>query len=406
MVVQERPAGQPATVVTSVGLTIALCFCVALLEGFDIQALGISLGKLTKQFGLDANQRTMLTTFSSVGIVLGAILGGRVADFLGRKPVLLWAVSGFGVFTLATVAAPSFLVLFVCRVLAGVGFGAALPMMMAIAAEISTPERQAITAAMMFCGMPVGGGSSGLLVQYLGPDFDWRVLFAIGGLIPLLLVPAVYFLLPETRARQVVRQEAPGAIGEALFADGRLAPTLLLWITFLPTLTILYLILNWLPTLIASKGFGGTVSAQATMLFNYGSVFGALLFGHFVDRLGVRWPLVLSYAALIVCLLALGGTTDVTPALVLSGLAGFLLLGANYAMYGAAAAYYPLRVRGTGSGACISIGRIGSVIGPLLAGIWLGGGASAAQVIGYMAPFAAAAGVAVYLLGAYKHSES
>ncbi len=405
MVMQATPAGRPATVVKSVGLTIALCFCIALLEGFDIQALGISLGKLTQQFGLDANQRTLLTTFSSVGIVLGAIVGGRVADFFGRKPVLLCAVGGFGVFTLATIIAPSFLMLFVFRLLAGVGFGAALPMMMAIAADISTAERKSITAAMMFCGMPAGGGSSGLLVQYLGPDFDWRVLFAIGGLIPLVLVPAIHFLLPETRSRHELRQEAPGAIAHALFGEGRLVPTLLLWTTFLPTLTILYLILNWLPTLIASKGFGGTVPAQATMLFNYGSVAGALLFGGIVDRLGVRWPLVLSYAALIVCLLALGGATEAAPALVLSGVAGFLLLGANYAMYGAAAAYYPLHVRGTGSGACISVGRIGSIIGPMLAGIWLGGGASAAQVIGYMAPFAAAAGVAVYLLGAYRHSD-
>jgi AAHS family 3-hydroxyphenylpropionic acid transporter len=403
---QKVPAGQPATVVKSVGLTVALCFCIALLEGFDIQALGISLGKLTRQFGLDANQRTMLTTFSSVGIVLGAILGGRVADFIGRKPVLLCAVSAFGVFTLATIFAPAFTTLFVFRVLAGVGFGAALPMMMAIAAEISTPERKAITAAMMFCGMPAGGGSSGLLVQYLGPDFDWRVLFALGGLLPLVLVPAIYFLLPETRARNAARHEAPpGAIVHALFGEGRLAPTLLLWSTFLPTLTILYLILNWLPTLVASKGFSGTIPAQATMLFNYGSVFGALLFGGLVDRLGVRWPLVLSFAALIACLLALGSASEVTPVLVLSGLAGFLLLGANYAMYGAAAAYYPLRVRGTGSGACISVGRVGSILGPLLAGIWLGGGATAAQVIGYMAPFAAAAGVAVFLLGAYRHSD-
>lgn len=405
MVMQQTPAGQPGTAVRSVGLTIALCFCIALLEGFDIQALGISLGKLSRQFGLDSAQRTWLTTYSSVGIVLGAILGGRVADFLGRKPVLLIAVGSFGLFTLAMIMAPSYNVLLVLRTLAGVGFGAALPMMMAIAAEISTPERKAMTAAMMFCGMPTGGGSSGLLVQYLGPDFDWRMLFAIGGLLPLVLVPAIAFLLPETRVVQRTQREPPGAVVTALFGEGRAAPTLLLWFVFLPTLTILYLLLNWLPTLIGSKGFGGTVPAQATMLFNYGSVFGALIFGRIVDRLGVRWPLVASFAALIICLLALGGTTDITMALALSALAGFLLLGANYAMYGAAAAFYPARVRGTGAGACISVGRVGSILGPMLAGIWLGGGAAAAQVIGYMAPFAAAALVAVYLLGSYKPTE-
>jgi AAHS family 3-hydroxyphenylpropionic acid transporter len=394
-----------ATVVTSVPMTIAVCFCVALLEGFDIQALGISLGKLTTAFGLDGTQRTLLTTFSSVGIVLGAIVGGRLADFFGRKPVLMGAVAGFGLFTLSMIAAPNFITLFVFRVLAGLGFGAALPIMMAIAAEISTPERKALTGAVMFSGMPAGGGSSALLVQYLGPDFDWRSLFLIGGLLPFLVVPAIYFLLPETRARNTVKHEALGNIAHALFKEGRLAPTLLLWATFLPTLTILYLILNWLPTLMAAKGFGGSVPAQATMLFNYASIGGALIFGRLVDRIGARWPLALSYAALMLCLLALSRVTEAPKALLLSALTGFLVLGANYALYGIAAAYYPTRVRGTGSGASISVGRVGSILGPLLAGIWLSGGTAAAQVIVYMAPFAAVAALAVYTLGRYPHSE-
>ena len=395
---------QTTTTVTSASMTIAVCFCVALLEGFDIQALGISLGKLTTEFGLDGTQRTLLTTFSSIGIVLGAIVGGRLGDFVGRKPVLMGAVAGFGLFTLGMIAAPNFMTLFVFRVLAGLGFGAALPIMMAIAAEISTPERKALTGAVMFSGMPAGGGSSALLVQYLGADFDWRQLFLIGGVLPFLIVPAIYFLLPETRARNTVH-EPPADIAHALFKEGRFAPTLLLWATFLPTLTILYLILNWLPTLMAAKGFGGSVPAQATMLFNYGSIGGALLFGRFVDRVGARWPLVFSYATLMLCLLALGRVTEVPQALMLSALTGFLLLGANYALYGIAADYYPKRVRGTGSGASISVGRVGSILGPLLAGIWLSGGTAAAQVIVYMAPFAAVAALAVYTLGRYPHGE-
>jgi AAHS family 3-hydroxyphenylpropionic acid transporter len=405
MAIDTGPARAPAVVVTSVAMVVALCFCVTLLEGFDIQALGISLGKLTKQFGLDANQRTLLTTFSSVGIVIGAIIGGRASDFYGRKPVLLAAVAGFGLFTLAMIMAPTFLLLFVFRVLAGIGFGAALPIMMAVAAEISTPERKSMTAALMFAGMPAGGGSSALLTQYLGPDFDWHVLFIIGGALPLVLVPAIAMLMPETKGRLALTQQSPGALRHALFEERRTWPSLLLWLTFLPTVTILYLCLNWLPEMMKSKGFGGNIPAQASMLFNYGSVFGAVFFAWFVDRLGTRWPLVLSYGALIGSLLALGGATEPGPAVWLAGLTGFLLLGANYALYGIAAAYYPLRVRGTGAGACVSVGRIGSILGPFLAGIWLGGGVAAAQVIGYMAPFAAVAGVAVFILGGYPHSK-
>ena len=391
-----------AVAVTSVAMTIAVCFCVALLEGFDIQALGISLGKLTTEFGLNGSQRTLLTTFSSVGIVCRRIGAWLVGVF--ASAVLMRGVVAFCPSTLGMIAAPNFIALFVFRVLAGLGFGAALPIMMAIAAEFSTPERKAFTGAVI---LPACRRAAAARTPGAGPgaDFDWRSLFLIGGLLPFLVVPAIYFLLPETRARSTVNQESPDDIAHALFNEGRLATTLLMWATFLPTLTILYLILNWLPTLMAAKGFGGAVPAQATMLFNYGSVGGALLFGRFVDRIGARWPLVFSYATLMLCLRALSRVTGAPAALTLSALTGFLLLGANYALYGIAAAYYPKRVRGTGSGACVSVGRVGSILGPLLAGIWLSGGTAATQVIVYMAPFAAVAALAVYTLGRYPHGE-
>lgn len=389
----------PATAARPIGLMVTICFLVAFLEGYDIQVLGIALGRLTEQFSLTGSQRTLLMTIGSLGIVLGAFVGGRIADFLGRKPVLLSAVAGFGLFTLGSLVATGVEMLAVCRALAGVGFGVALPMLMSIAADISPPRRRVSTAALIFCGMPAGGGSGGLLVQWLGADFDWRLLFAIGGLLPLLLFPAIAWILPETGGRRHTPTQSPLALVQALFGGARLGLTLLLWMVFLPTLTILYMILNWLPTLMTAKGFGGTVPALATMLFNYGSVIGAWVFGRWVDRFGVRGPLGFSYAALVVCLLALGATTDVSVTLWLSAITGFLLLGANYAMYGVAAACYPAAVRGTGSGACVSVGRMGAVLGPMLAGIWLGGGASASRVIAYMAPFAALALIAVYGLG-------
>ena len=81
---------------------------------------------------------------------------------------------------------------------------------------------------MMFSGLPAGGGTSALLAQYLGADFDWRQLFVIGGVLPFLLVPGIYFLLPETRPRDTLNRDSPADIAHALFKEGRFAPTLLL----------------------------------------------------------------------------------------------------------------------------------------------------------------------------------
>jgi AAHS family 3-hydroxyphenylpropionic acid transporter len=320
-----------------------------------------------------------------------------LADRVGRRPVFIGAVVTFGIFTLLTTLSSTFATLLAARFFAGLGFGAALPNMMAVAAEISQPHKRASTAAAMFCGMPLGGGTSALLTQ-LVPDLDWRALFVVGGVFPLLLAPALYLLMPETLQRSVSAVQERVSIVRALFGEGRAPATLLLWLAFLPTLVILYLILNWLPTLVVAKGISRALAPQAALAFNFASVAGALFFGRLVDRLDARWPLTIAYIGLIGALFALSRSQALTAMIILSGAAGFFLLGANYALYGVAAMYYPAVIRGTGSGASVAVGRIGSIIGPLLAGALLGSGESASGVVAYLMPVAAIAGAAVFAL--------
>ena len=383
----------------NVVISVALCFLVAVVEGFDIQAIGVAGPRLAPQFGLISKQLGWVFAMSNIGLVIGASLGGRLADYVGRKPVFIGAVLTFGLFTLLTAAVGSFAGLLLVRFCAGLGFGGALPNMMAVAAEVSAPEKRASTASIMFCGMPLGGGSLALLTQFFPPEFDWRVLFMVGGILPLLLAPALYFLLPETLPKQVA---ARPSIVTALFSEGRTPVSLLLWLAFLPTLLILYLILNWLPTLVTANGLERAVAPQASIAFNFASVPGALLFGWCVDRFGGRWPLSIAYVGVVASLIALSGAHDLASTLVLSGAAGFFLLGANYALYGVAATYYPQNVRGTGSGAAVAVGRTGSIIGPLLAGLLLDGGTSASGVVQNMVPVAVVAGMAVFALSFWR----
>ena len=291
---------------------------------------------------------------------------------------------------------------------------------------------------MMFCGMPVGGGTVAL-ISWLTPTQNWRLLFLIGGLAPLLIAPALAMFLQETRdtskaggsrattpprfwlmtipvyavlslaATLVVPVNfapwlaiAPTVVlayafihRQALFSEGRALASVLIWLIFLPTLLILYLVLNWLPSLVSAKGFPMDASL-ASVWFNYASVIGALLFGLFVDKFGVRWPLMISYAGVVISLFLLSGAAGLSAILILSGMLGFFLLGANYALYGAAASYYPRVVRGRGAGGAIAWGRLGSIGGPLIGGYLLAGGASG--VVYSMIPFAVVAGVSVLLL--------
>jgi AAHS family 3-hydroxyphenylpropionic acid transporter len=386
-----------------VAVPIALCMAVAVLEGFDIQAMGVAMPRLAAELGFDDAEKGLLFAINNVGMVLGAMLGGWLADRVGRKPVLVGSVLMFGAFTFCVVLARNFETLFAARLLAGLGFGAALPNMMAVAAELSSPARRAFTATLVFCGLPIGGGSVALLTLLLPAALDWRTLFIVGGVLPLILAPALHWLLPETLVpgeRSGAKSHAP--LLQALFGEGRALPTLLLWLAFLPTLLILYLLLNWLPSLAVAKGFSQSVAPQVSVSFNYASVVGALVLGALVDRFGARWPLTLAYVALIASLVALGASNSLAAFVTFAGVAGFFLLGANYALYGVAPSYYPTAMRGTGSGASVAVGRVGSILGPMTAGLMLSGGSTATNVVQYMAPVAAVAGVAVLLLSFFR----
>lgn len=331
-----------------------------------------------------------------MGLVIGAFMGGWVADRVGRKPVLVVSVAAFGLFSAVTALTHGYESLLLARLATGVGLGGAMPNLMAIATEISARQRRAATVTTMFCGMPAGGAAVALLVRFAGADLPWRNVFLIGGALPILLTPIVFFLLPETRPQPAAN--ADRSVGRALFGEGRGMGTLLLWLVFVLTLLVLYVMLNWLPTLVIAKGLSPAVGSEASLAFNLTSIAGALLLGFAVDRMGFRWPVTLTYVTLAATMLVLATATGVGPVLVLSAVAGFMVLGAQYSLYAIAPSLYPPQVRAAGSGAAVGVGRLGSIAGPLIAGQLREAGFSAGQVFGAMMPFVLAAGAAALAL--------
>lgn len=386
----------------SVAVSIAICFSIATLEGFDIQALGVAAPRLVPDLALSAAQMGWIFSAGNIGLVFGALMGGLAADRFGRKRALAVATFVFGLCTLALAATHGFSGLLIARVLAGLGFGGALAILMAIATDVSDPDRRASTAALMFCGMPLGGGTVALITQVLPPAASWRSLFVMGGVLSLLVAIAVVVALRESAGRSSGASGSGRAALTLLFGGDRARPTLLIWVASIPTLLILYLILNWLPLLAVAKGLARQTAPQAALAFNYGSVVGALVFGWLVDRLGSRWPLSLGYGGVALALLWLGHAAGGAGLIVASGAAGFFVLGTNYALYGVIPGHYPADGRATGAGAAVAVGRVGSIIGPLLAGYLINGGATADSVILRLVPPAVVAGIAVFLLSFHR----
>ena len=272
-----------------------------------------------------------------------------------------------------------------------------MPNLIAVATEISRPERRSVTTTTIFVGMPAGGSIVSLVAFFSPHGFDWRLIFMVGGAAPLLLAPLAMLLLPETRPQpqggEVDRRSLP-----ALFGGGRALTTVTMWVAFVLTLVVVYLMVNWMPTLAIAKGVAKAQAPLTALSFNLVGIFGGVTAGMLADRFGFRWLLAGIYVALVAVMGALIAASGFWPMMVLAGLTGLLVLAANYVLYAMAPIYYAAAVRGTGSGAAVAAGRIGSIVGPYAAGLLLAAGFSAGQVMQSTIPVVLGAGLAAVLL--------
>lgn len=348
------------------GFIVAICFGIAALEGYDIQAFGVAAPHMAPELGLGPAELGWAGSAAMFGLVVGALSGGWLADRFGRRPVLTVSVALFGIFSVVTALTQSFEVLTLARLATGIGFGGAMPNLIAIATEISPSNRRAMTTTSMFCGLPAGGAVVALLAQFGGEALDWRTIFLIGGALPILLAPVVFFFLPETRPAPT--EGLDRRVMQGLFAEGRAPATLLIWVIFALDLLVTYLLLNWLPTLVVAKGFTAVEGASASFWMNIASVGGALLLGWTADRFGYRWLLVSVYAGLAAALYVLAQATGMAAVIAGSAAAGLTVVGGLYVLYALAPSYYPPHIRAAGAGTAIAVGRLGSIGGPLIAG--------------------------------------
>jgi AAHS family 3-hydroxyphenylpropionic acid transporter len=380
--------------------TVALCFAAAVFEGVDIQSMGVAAPRLGPEFHLDPAQIGLAASASVLGLLIGASFGGWLSDRIGRRWVLIGAMLGLGVFTLATAFAWDFTSLLWIRVAAGLGLGGAMPALIALSAEAAPPDQRGTAVSLMYCGLPVGGVAVSLLSATLSAPADWRLIFYFGGLGPLLLAPLMLAGLTETRPRlwPVNDGTSSRTVSLALFGGGRAASTLLMWVAFFFTLVVLYVLLNWLPSLVGAKGFSKPQGALASMLLSAGGGVGVLAAGRLMDRGHLKRLILVIYGGLTLALaiLALAGRFE----LVALGafLAGMFSFGAQLVLYAMTPGYYPPNLRGTGVGAAVAVGRLGSIAGPIAAGQILASGlGSNAVLVAFIPGLALALGTALAL---------
>ncbi|MFM0308730.1 3-(3-hydroxy-phenyl)propionate transporter MhpT [Paraburkholderia sp. RL17-383-BIF-A] len=386
---------------SAAAVTLSLCFAVALLEGLDLQSVGVAAPRMAREFGLSVTQMGLAFSAGTFGLLPGAMFGGRLADRIGRKRVLILSACLFGLLSIATALVSSFDMLVLVRVLTGIGLGGALPNLIALSSESVSPRARNTAVSIMYCGIPFGGVIASIIGIVNMGDTEWRHIFYVGGAGPLLLVPLLFAFLPESKAFRRASHEGnvqPAAVGNVLFGGNRALSTAQIWISYFCTLIVLYFLLNWLPSLMAARGLSRPEIGYVQIAFNVGGGIGALCIGMLMDRL--RGAVVVSgmYIGIIASLAALSIAPGFGALAGSAFFAGMFVIGGQSVLYALSAAFYPTAMRGTGVGAAVAVGRIGSVVGPLAAGQLLAMGRSSSVVIGASIPVTLIAAVAALLL--------
>lgn len=410
-------------------VAIALCVLLNGLDGFDVLSISFASPGIAKEWGMERAALGVVLSMELIGMAIGSIVLGNVADRIGRRPAVLACLVMMTIGMFLTATAPGVIILSLYRLLTGLGIGGMLAATNAVVAEFANARRRSLCVALMAAGYPAGAVIGGAIVSRLLVGGDWRVVFAFGASATMLLIPLVWLFLPETigyliqkrptgalaRVNATLRRMGrapvaalpdmmPGPSGAApgqLFGPGLARTTLLLTIAYFAHIMTFYFILKWIPKIVVDMGVDPSGAGAVLVWANVGGAGGALVLSLLTQRIDVRRLVIGALAVSAGMVILFGqGQADLARLALVAGMTGFFTNAAVVGMYAILAESFPTAVRAGGTGVVIGVGRGGAALGPIVAGVLFQGGAGLAQVAIVMALGSVAAAAALCLLGA------
>ena len=380
--------------------SMIVCFVVIALDGFDTQSVSFVAPTLRETWSVAPELFGPLFGAGLLGTLVGSISLGSLADRMGRKPLVIVSTSIFGLMTLTCATATSIEQLGMYRFIAGIGLGGVIPNVLALISEYS-PRRIRTTAIVVtFAGFPIGAILGGMASARIIPAFGWEAVFMLGGVLPILMIPAIAKWVPESaryiagrqdrrvQLQRLLRRIDPGLTDDMiaklgvpverarpipvknLFSRGRYAWTILLWLLTFTTLLLAYFLVNWIPLLLSDAGLDRHDAIMGVVVLNLGGVIGSFFIGRITDRRGPFKALAVSFFIGAIGVASVGWMIDspTSTLLALIFVVGLFIFGAQLNLSAISANYYPVYMRSTGIGWAMGMGRFGSFVGPTIGG--------------------------------------
>ena len=384
-------------------IVLAVSALLVLVDGYDIVCVAYVAPLLRKEWGFPPSSLGLLFGAATFGGALGPILMGRIADKCGRKPVMLVGAIWFGSLTLVSVWADALWQMLILRFLAGIGIGIVVSVLIAYLSEFAPSRVRATIVVVGVVGVALGGGLAGLAAAQLLPHYTWRSMFWVGGCLPIALGIAGFWVMPESpkflamrpkRRDELVfllrRLGAPEALGsttQLVFIEepkasrpplsevfkGRLGVIVpLLMVSGFFAQFALFVVNQWTTILLTSDGIPVQRAVYATAAFQLAGFIGALAVMRPIDLYGyLPVPVLFALASVSIALMGFPGQTELTLNL-LAGVAGFCIIGLGFGNISTTGQIFPTHIRSLGVGICYGVGRLGSVVGPVIAGVLVG----------------------------------
>ena len=380
---------------------VLLCTAINMLDGYDVLVMSFAAAPVAADWQLDSARLGLLLSAGLIGMAIGAIALGSLADTLGRKRLVHICLATVTIGMILSAFAQSQLQLLALRFVTGIGIGGMLATLTALVSEYSNDKRRGICMGLLQSGYPLGALLGGIIAAQIIQFADWRSLFLFGGALSAILLPLIVIRLPESldfvsrsggsgadgvKTRLLLRfhlSEPQTSMAEDLnpgagswrrcFTPSEMRTnTLLLWSCYLALMFSFYFVVSWTPKLLVDAGLSTAQGISAGAILQAGGLIGALVIGLLGSRYEVNKLASLFFIASVVMISTYGwAEAELTTLMILSAMMGFFLIGAMIGLYTIGPALYDSKSRVTGVGLAIGVGRLGAIVAPFAGGLML-----------------------------------